>query len=1094
MSVFDPSNFLEILRVSTPTGPKLVRDWKTATGNRLKSWLNTRPKTLQSDPLVTRQLEWESNVVEYVSYVFKETRHHASSKQTGPKILAKVIPILGPRFLPPTFLDSQKRDPTNIQPAVQYMRPLNVVHPFYFDNIGKCPQCSSNDIAWDSWTSGGSRNVHGVRLEEKAIGFQLRCKPCEGRYSKHGTNVGETTATGEKLGYSFATTNTKFWNDWQHWEIPRGVPHFNHRCALTRELFDLIVELRPSTTSGKIAENIKQLHLLEYKQRHMEYVTAFKARVTPRLNDSSPLESFSTPDNATGYNNKSITDDLITDIYLEFCHQTRIEECSRYLRTLKAICLNLDHTFAAANKATVVDDSKAHVKLMRGGVLSVLNECNEIISWRYCQTGSANEITELLAGVKLRLDLMGVPEPSMVTVDNCCHVRNFILGVFASIKVLLDVYHFIMRYGAVILNGANNPHRGEVLKDIRDAVIKVPANNDAPAQYWPQEEQKTRLAAAFDKWAIRGGVWSAAAHNVHAAQMQHVAKGCLARPRDDIASDGSRIEGSHKGWKGLQRAVASGLELQTALGHDFVLRRNLSVAFNGKIKSVDPFALSTFGSHHVGLVDHTAALWNDITATRPGLAPLPRLKDVKSGEKFGLVPSAHTDTFGGLYTIKPDPENEDDIIQELDPEEQQDLIDELHLDPALFLQPMDRLGPAEAATVQPGPKLTTKSTMFVDLTRTNVGSSTPGSSTNAKRKDHPAATSNIPTEGSHPSNKKKIRTTAPTAPFPIFLASGSSSSASDINTPSTPEPTMALTALNAPLREPTPQPAEAKLTRSQRLFAESTGIDPRALKIDSGAEFFLFMEMRKELQWRSFEMTPKRWAEATVVYNTRLQATPHAGRVIINKNPRALLDKLGQIEPRIIQRIADKDYKSAKGSTTFWTTHCNAVSFVKLEPGSDDSTLTEPAGKARKHQTCTRCLTIKYPGPPGSPVNHKKACCSDGFKPKLTDDVVAPWPLPTGIFSNGAHFHPLLFLAQVREIYDRLIIDRVKREDLSLEHDAFLKLLEARLVVDSGGNVLFKLFSAFTIPAEDKVPDDLTVVYNGAPHLFINSLRDTVLT
>ncbi|KAJ7710185.1 hypothetical protein B0H16DRAFT_1344253 [Mycena metata] len=64
---------------------------------------------------------------------------------------------------------------------------------------------------------------------------------------------------------------------------------------------------------------------------------------------------------------------------------------------------------------------------------------------QFCQTGSPNEITELLAGVKSRLNLMGVPDPLMVTVDNCCHVRNFILGVFANIKVLLDVHHFIMR-------------------------------------------------------------------------------------------------------------------------------------------------------------------------------------------------------------------------------------------------------------------------------------------------------------------------------------------------------------------------------------------------------------------------------------------------------------------------------------------------------------------------------------------------------------------------------------------------------------------------------------------------------------------------
>ncbi|KAJ7710181.1 hypothetical protein B0H16DRAFT_1344247 [Mycena metata] len=195
-------------------------------------------------------------------------------------------------------------------------------------------------------------------------------------------------------------------------------------------------------------------------------------------------------------------------------------------------------------------------------------------------------------------------------------------------------------------------------------------------------------------------------------------------------------------------------------------------------------------------------------------------------------------------------------------------------------------------------------------------------------------------------------------------------------------------------------------------------------------------------------MTPRRWADATVVFNTRLQALSHkSGHHTVNKHPRALLDKLGEVEPRIIQRIADKNYKSAKGSTTFWTTHCNAVSFVKLEAGS--------------------------------PGNHKKVYCSDGFKPKLTGDSVAPWPLPAGIFTDGIHFHPFSFLAQVREVYDRLILDRVQHKDLNLEHDVFLKLLEARLDVDGpSGNALFRTFEAFTIPAEDMAPGDLTVVYS----------------
>ncbi|KAK6969493.1 hypothetical protein R3P38DRAFT_2419562, partial [Favolaschia claudopus] len=203
------------------------------------------------------QLTFEANIVEYVSLMYTESRHHGNSKASGPKTLPKGFPVLGPRFMPPSLLEAKKRSPANIQPTPLYMRPLNVVHPFYYNDFS-CPQCDSTDIKWDSWTGGGARGVvHGVRREERAIGYQLRCNECKRKYGQGGSEAGAKGPDNEKLGYSFATTNPKFWARRQHWEIPRGVPIFFHRCALTRELFDLIVELRPSTTSGKLAENIK---------------------------------------------------------------------------------------------------------------------------------------------------------------------------------------------------------------------------------------------------------------------------------------------------------------------------------------------------------------------------------------------------------------------------------------------------------------------------------------------------------------------------------------------------------------------------------------------------------------------------------------------------------------------------------------------------------------------------------------------------------------------------------------------------------------------------------------------------------------------
>lgn len=48
---------------------------------------------------------------------------------------------------------------------------------------------------------------------------------------------------------------------------------------------------------------------------------------------------------------------------------------------ISAISLGLDNTFKVMKKATVVEKDKTHTKIMKGGVLSVINERNEIIAW-----------------------------------------------------------------------------------------------------------------------------------------------------------------------------------------------------------------------------------------------------------------------------------------------------------------------------------------------------------------------------------------------------------------------------------------------------------------------------------------------------------------------------------------------------------------------------------------------------------------------------------------------------------------------------------------------------------------------------------------
>lgn len=223
--------------------------------------------------------------------------------------------------------------------------------------------------------------------------------------------------------------------------------------------------------------------------------------------------------------------------------------------------------------------------------------------------------------------------------------------------------------------------------------MKERAQGGKSAVYWSQSEQERRLCAVYEKWAQKGGIWSAASARVHFDQLAHVKKGCVARPWQDIRSDGSRIEGSHKGWNSLQRSFSSGIEVFASLGHDFVLRRNLRVAL-GQSRP-DEFVQAAFGSHHVRLVDFVSHFYNGLydKEGKPGneLQKLPTLREVDSQEIFGLTQSDHTESFGGLLTIKEEEDEKlsDQLIafednENLDPDT---VLQGLGVEPGLFLIP-----------------------------------------------------------------------------------------------------------------------------------------------------------------------------------------------------------------------------------------------------------------------------------------------------------------------------------------------------------------------------------------------------------------------
>ncbi|KAF8121638.1 hypothetical protein EV363DRAFT_1180600, partial [Boletus edulis] len=100
---------------------------------------------------------------------------------------------------------------------------------------------------------------------------------------------------------------------------------------------------RPSTTSAGLAEQLKQLHLLECHRRKWAYLKAVqrehaKATGTAGLTKfgitANTLKPFSTPDDPQGYADKSISHEVITEVFLDFSGRTRQAESQLYLRSL----------------------------------------------------------------------------------------------------------------------------------------------------------------------------------------------------------------------------------------------------------------------------------------------------------------------------------------------------------------------------------------------------------------------------------------------------------------------------------------------------------------------------------------------------------------------------------------------------------------------------------------------------------------------------------------------------------------------------------------------------------------------------------------
>lgn len=149
------------------------------------------------------------------------------------------------------------------------------------------------------------------------------------------------------------------------------------------------------------------------------------------------------------------------------------------------------------------------------------------------------------------------------------------------------------------------------------------------------------------------------------------------------------------------RTYTSGLAMMTALCHDHVARYNIRRSRTAAAAEVDittDFDVSTHGSHHLRLVDSVARLWNKLlkkdknSEAAASLRALPIFKNIDSKEHFGLVPSDHSTSFGGLLQIKDEPKAEDElfeVVEKSDDDVVGSLLDDLNINPILLSYPED---------------------------------------------------------------------------------------------------------------------------------------------------------------------------------------------------------------------------------------------------------------------------------------------------------------------------------------------------------------------------------------------------------------------
>lgn len=111
-----------------------------------------------------------------------------------------------------------------------------------------------------------------------------------------------------------------------------------------------------------------------------------------------------------------------------------------------------------------------------------------------------------------------------------------------------------------------------------------------------------------------------------------------------------------------------------------------------------------------------------------------------------------------------------------------------------------------------------------------------------------------------------------------------------------------------------------------------------------------------------------------------------------------------------------------------------------------------------------------------------------GPQGQATNCIGPEWPQPQGIFTGGKFFHPLEFLARLREVYEAVVVEREPQGDMPMENEAFVSLLKRRTIAIDNGSILFKIYN-LEIP--DTTPEGLIMEHKGDRYLRLDCLGES---